>query len=117
MFGPKFGRDIYRHARGKSQVDHLTVDALRVQVDFDAAPSLDDPVEYGSPKIVAAFGDAAFAMDPEGHATDRRATPEEDGKRFAAIGTVRLGSETLNNVVCVGAIDPLVGMGPKTELK
>src|ERR1039457_6136511 len=71
----------------------------------------------GAPERVAAFGDAAFAVDAEGDAADGGAGAEESGKRVAAVRAVVLGVESLDGVVRMRAVLPLVAVHPEAQLE
>jgi hypothetical protein len=79
MFGGVFGADFDRHSGGDGHVDHDLVDALGVHVDLDGSAAGGDGFEERLPEGVAAFGDAAFAVDAHGEAGDLRAGFEQHG--------------------------------------
>ena len=91
MLGPEFRRDGDGQTGGESDVDSFLVHALRVHIDFDAAAAAHGAIENGLPEIVAAFGDAAFAVDAERNAADCGAGLEQRGERVATIGGVGFG--------------------------
>ncbi len=99
VFGPVFGRNLNRHAGGRGEVEHLAVDALGMHVDFDRASGARDAVEDHAPEIVAALGDAAFAMNPHRDSADARACLEDHGESIPAIGRMCLGCESFDVVL------------------
>src|ERR1022692_1580912 len=117
VLGPELRRHFDGHARGQREVDHALVDALGVHVDLDLAAGALHAVEDGAPERVAAYGDAAFAVDAEGDAADGGAGAEESGKRVAAVRAVVLGVESLDGVVRMRAVLPLVAMHPDAQLE
>ncbi len=102
---------------GQRQVDHALVDALGVQVDLHFAAGSLDAFEDRAPELVAALGDAAFAVDAEGDAADRGAGAQQRGQGVAAIRPVGFGVESLDGVVGVRAVLPLVAVHPEAQLE
>ena len=98
-------------------VHHGLVHALGVHVDLDLAAAGGDAVEDGLPELVAAFFDAALAVDAEGDAADRRAGFQQRADGIAAVGAVRFRGEPFDGVVGVRAVDPLVAVHPEAELE
>src|SRR5271157_5419036 len=117
VLGPELRRHLDGHARGQREVNYALVDALGVQVDLDLAAGTLHAVEDASPERVAAFGDAALTVDAERDAGDGGAGAEESGKRVAAIRAVVLGVESLDGVVRLWAVLPLVAMHPDAQLE
>ena len=117
VLGPELRRHLDGHARGQREVDHALVDALGVQVDLDLAAAALHAIEHGAPERVAAFGDAAFAVDAEGHAADRGTGAQQRRQRIAAVRAVILGVESLDGVVRMRAVLPLVAVHPEAQLE
>ena len=88
-----------------------------MQVDPDATPAAGDAIEHRPPEVPAALGHAALAVDAEREPADRRALLQERADRIPTVRGVRLGRESLDRVLGVRAVDPLVGVGPQTELE
>ena len=59
----------------RRHVDHDLVDTLGVHVDLDRTAGSGDGVKERLPEVVAAFRNAAFAVDAQGEAGDLRAQP------------------------------------------
>ena len=93
VLGPELGAGFDGHAGLAGHVDHGLVETLGVHVDLDGAACGGDGFEEGLPEGIAAFGDAAFAVDAQGEAGDLRAGFENGGEGVAAIGGVGLGRE------------------------
>jgi hypothetical protein len=90
VFGPEFGRNLDRHPGGERVVDHGIVDAFGVQIDFDRATAFAHAVENRFPKIIAAFGHAAFPVSAQRDAADGRARLQQRANGIAAIRGVIL---------------------------
>ncbi len=88
-----------------------------MQVDRDRPSAVADPPEDAPPERAAPLGHPALAVDPKGHAADRRAGLEQRPDRVATVRSVRLGREPLDRVTRVRAVDPLVRVRPQPELE
>ena len=88
-----------------------------MHVDLDLSACADDAVEYGLPEVEAPFGDAAFPVDPERDAGDVGTGLEDLVERIPAVGGVGFSGQSLDDVVCVGTVDPLVGVCPERKLE
>src|SRR5262249_53875546 len=63
------------------------------------------------------FGDTAFAVDPEGHAANCRASLQKRRQRVAAIGAMGFFGQTLDHIVSVWAVGPYICVCPETQLE
>ena len=117
MLGPILGRDVDRHSSGQGVVDHLLIDAFGMKIDFHLAAALGHAVENGFPKIVAAFVHAAFAMSANGYAADGKAGFQNGGQCIAAIRGVIVGIQTLDGVIRLGTVVPMISVAPDAQLK
>ncbi len=117
VLGGEFRRQVDRLARRDGIGDHLRVGALGVQIDLDPAACARDAVEHRLPEIVAAFGDAALAMDAQRDGGDRRHRREKRGQRIAAIGSMGLRRQPFDSVAGARAVLPLIAMHPDAELE
>src|ERR1035441_4859617 len=96
MFRPVLGGDLDGHAGFRSNVHHLTVDALGVHVDLDGPPGAHDAFEYGPPEIVTSLGHAALAVDSHGKSADGGAVLQQQTEGIAAIRRVSFRSKSLD---------------------
>ena len=91
-----FGETFTGMPGGQRAVDHGLVDALGVQVDLDLAAAALHAIENRLPEIVAAFGDAALAVNAQAPPRKSRGRPAATrGQRVAAIGRVVLRRSAL----------------------
>jgi len=104
-------------AGGDRHVEHGLVHTLGVHVNADGAAAGGHTIENRFPEIVAAFFDPAFAVDAEGNATNGRASLQDKANSIAAVWAVILLGDSLDRVVRIGAVDPLVAVHPQTELE
>ena len=88
MFGPEFRRDSNMQTGDQSVLDHLPVYAFGVEINFDAAAAAGDTFENAFLKIVAAFGDAALAVNAKRDAVDGRHSLEQGRQSVATVGRV-----------------------------
>src|SRR6185437_11054190 len=113
VLGPEFWRHAERHPGRRCNIEHLLSHAFWMHIDFDGAPASSHAVENRFPEIEATFLYAAFAVYAESNATDRRALLQKQTHRIAAIRTVRGFVQSLDRVIRIRAIDPLVAVHPK----
>src|SRR5690348_11571271 len=88
-----------------------------MHVDFDWALRAGYAFENGSPEIVAAFRNPAFTVHPEGDPLNLGTGFKQQRQCVATIQGVGLWRESLNMVVGMRAVGPLVGVSPQTELE
>src|SRR5690242_13735768 len=117
VLGPVFRRYLDGHAGLQTDADHTAVDAFGMHVDFNRPPRAHDAFEYGLPEIVAAFRNTAFAVHAERKTSNRRAGFQQQRQRVAAIWRMRFWRKSLDVVVGVRTVGPLVSVSPDTELK
>src|SRR6185369_629878 len=117
MLGPIFWRDLDRHSRRQSRIDHGLIDAFGVQINLDAAATLADTVEDHSPEIIAAFGDAAFTMDAQGDAADGGTGLQQSRDRVPTVRAMGVAREAGDRIIWIGAVQPFVTVHPETEIE
>ena len=117
MLRPVLRRHVDRHAGRQRAIDHRSIDALRVQIDLDAAAAARDAVEHGLPEVVAALRDAALAVNAEGDGRYGGAGAQHRRQRVAAVRGVRLVREALDKVSGVGTPGELVSVHPDAKLE
>src|SRR5262249_15058115 len=69
------------------------------------------------PKLVTSLGDSALAMDTKRQPPNRGTGAQECLDGVPAVGCVGVGRQTLDDVIGLWTIDPLVSVGPKAQLK
>src|ERR1035441_4775953 len=72
MFGDVFRRDDRAHTRRGGGVNVFLITLFAVHVYFENPSDFRKRLEQGSPKIIAASGDAALAVNAESHSRDLR---------------------------------------------
>src|SRR5450759_2945784 len=105
VLGPVLGRNLDGKSGGHRGVHHGLVHALGVHVDLDLAAAGGDALEDGLPELVAAFFDAALAVDPEGDAADCGTGFQQRPDGIAAVGPVRIRGKPFDGVVAVSYTD------------
>src|ERR1035438_1103005 len=117
MFSRVLSSQLHGHASSSDDVDHRLIDALGMHVDFDCATASGDCLDESFPEWVASFGNPALAVDAHRYPLDIRALFQNDGESIATVARVGLRGQAFNVVVGIGAVRPLIGMGPDAELK
>src|SRR5690348_938570 len=114
---PGLGRNGNGHSRSERNINHLLVEPLCVQIDFNPSSACGYSLEDGFPEGVAWFRNTAFAVNTKYHAADRRTLLENRPQSIAAIRGVIFRCQPADGVVGVRAVGPLIRVRPQPELK
>lgn len=113
----QFRGDFHGLPRVERHTDWGGADALRVEVDLEAAATVLDRGEDGLPEVERPVGDAALGVSAERDARYRRALPQQHAERVAAVSGMHGGREASNRIVGPGAVDQLIRVRPQAELE
>ena len=88
-----------------------------MQIELDWPTRAPGALEDHPPQLVAALADPALAVRADGQAGDVRTLLQEERQGVTAVRPQPLGREPFDPVVGVGAVRPLVRVGPQPELE
>src|SRR5262249_55781706 len=110
MLGGVLRRDHDRQAGLQRQVDHLTVDALWMQVELEWATAARHALEHLGPEALVALGDATLAVYAQRHTGDAGACLEDGSQGVTAVGSMVLGRQASDLMAGRRALGPGVAM-------
>jgi hypothetical protein len=113
VLGPELGRHFDWQACAKREIDHLLIDSFGMEVQLDSAATSLHAIEYPAPERIAASGNATFPMNAQSDSADCWTGTQQRGERIAAVGEMIACVESLDRVVCLRTVFPLVAMRPK----